>query len=1084
MKKLAILLLLFSCTSFIHAEKIPSKWWNGTLHYIYPIPLSVREMKVGLCPWPLPDGKYIAYYRADGYYLNTKKDRGLFPKKLDPEKIIIPDSAIGASFSIINGKKEGNVLFYSRKGFLCGKGQFINDKEEGEWIMYMPGNSAKVLQRRYYKNGLLHGDYYERNPKSGVWLKGKFENDERVGEWTIRNKRGRELASVEYQKKDDGYFHLNIKTYPRIRTVNKVFLESEQFYAHSNRKDTLTFNVSEEMQTLLDNISVNRDFDYYSKLTDEQIWNKTLKDINKSLKYDLSDYNKVLIHESFNTVYCTDTFTPLHILMEYTGPKKTRFKTKKGELYTLLEYTSWQGHSARPYGVEELINVLSKSPEEHNFFEATKSNNQKIILNNRGDTVYQLLDHTIKNLEEVGIGMVIEKNALKTPMAIDTHYVAKNQFLDRFISNKPNSNTKRKTRNFLAHSKFNGKPMLCTEYWFGHDFKILIEWEKREELKHGYIKYFGEIQRNELHKNICSGNFHPQFSYFYKSEPYNGRLEFKKGAEEKILCESNSITIQSRLDLDFCVAEGEVLDGKKTGIWKFHSKHDFSDVECVSEFPFQNGKINGSGKILALSERFSGIMSNFTCSGESFKPFVMSTLAFKNDYPRGQWYAMSKDNNILIEGAFDEKGKQGEFNIYDHLGEKLYSAHYENNEARGASLIKIPNSEINIKYRIAKSSYTRGVCQLNYQNGNLQGYQKIVLDKKILEFFPNTDSTIAKICFSDTVNRVSWFISLDTLSKKNRTELPAFKKSSSNPATVEEKLRLLVEEKLNFIISSVHLQTSNSTNYENWDNPEAFYFSGSFEVFKNGNKLLEGKKRDGEPSGTWTIYDDFGAKKIEVDYSTIKNTGMVGPTNRPINLYKMSLFFPNGNIMAEGFGFNSINWSTYTCNNRDINTISFNKVWNKNGELVLDNGEGKFTVYYPNGITMLEGEYKGGKREGVWFYYTENGHLTKIIPYTNGEKDGLVLKGNLSGVGEQIKQCGPEEYYSAFENEILEKNISFMWELYDKGNYINEDHCINLKARIIFISWNDYLCGRPGLYQESEEYFHVAAEEDFIQPEN
>jgi hypothetical protein len=50
--------------------------------------------------------------------------------------------------------------------------------------------------------------------------------------------------------------------------------------------------------------------------------------------------------------------------------------------------------------------------------------------------------------------------------------------------------------------------------------------------------------------------------------------------------------------------------------------------------------------------------------------------------------------------------------------------------------------------------------------------------------------------------------------------------------------------------------------------------------------------------------------------------------------------------------------------------------------------EGLFRLYYPNGSTMIEGQYHDGKQIGEWKTWFQNGQQSAIDHYTGGVQDG------------------------------------------------------------------------------------------------
>jgi antitoxin component YwqK of YwqJK toxin-antitoxin module len=56
-----------------------------------------------------------------------------------------------------------------------------------------------------------------------------------------------------------------------------------------------------------------------------------------------------------------------------------------------------------------------------------------------------------------------------------------------------------------------------------------------------------------------------------------------------------------------------------------------------------------------------------------------------------------------------------------------------------------------------------------------------------------------------------------------------------------------------------------------------------------------------------------------------------------------------------------------------------------NGEEVKD---GPMVIYRPNGLKMMEGNYRDGKQDGQWTLYYESGGKKSIDHYKDGEQEG------------------------------------------------------------------------------------------------
>ena len=56
--------------------------------------------------------------------------------------------------------------------------------------------------------------------------------------------------------------------------------------------------------------------------------------------------------------------------------------------------------------------------------------------------------------------------------------------------------------------------------------------------------------------------------------------------------------------------------------------------------------------------------------------------------------------------------------------------------------------------------------------------------------------------------------------------------------------------------------------------------------------------------------------------------------------------------------------------------------------------EGLAKFYYSNDNLAITGNYKGGKKEGIWEFYDEDGKLTKKVNYVNDDVEEEVVYWN------------------------------------------------------------------------------------------
>jgi len=69
--------------------------------------------------------------------------------------------------------------------------------------------------------------------------------------------------------------------------------------------------------------------------------------------------------------------------------------------------------------------------------------------------------------------------------------------------------------------------------------------------------------------------------------------------------------------------------------------------------------------------------------------------------------------------------------------------------------------------------------------------------------------------------------------------------------------------------------------------------------------------------------------------------------------------------------------------------------------------EGPFTLYFPNGAKMIEGQYQDGKQAGEWETWYQNGQRSAVDHFRDGIQDGLHLSwydnGQPSAQGAYVK---------------------------------------------------------------------------------
>lgn len=128
-------------------------------------------------------------------------------------------------------------------------------------------------------------------------------------------------------------------------------------------------------------------------------------------------------------------------------------------------------------------------------------------------------------------------------------------------------------------------------------------------------------------------------------------------------------------------------------------------------------------------------------------------------------------------------------------------------------------------------------------------------------------------------------------------------------------------------------------------------------TYANNQKRVEGAKTAGKKNGKWIYWHKNGKKEKEV-------------------------FYKGG--LAHG------PW------------VSWDSSGRKQGEGHFENGTGKWTEFYENGVIEREETYKKSKRDGKWVYRYENGKTRHISGYKEG---------GLHGVWRGWARSGSERYH-------------------------------------------------------------------------
>jgi len=133
-------------------------------------------------------------------------------------------------------------------------------------------------------------------------------------------------------------------------------------------------------------------------------------------------------------------------------------------------------------------------------------------------------------------------------------------------------------------------------------------------------------------------------------------------------------------------------------------------------------------------------------------------------------------------------------------------------------------------------------------------------------------------------------------------------------------------------------------------------------LYIDGRLMFETNFKDDKKDGKWTTWHSNGRINYKTNYKDGKADG------------KWTHWYDNGQKMKEG-----------TVKDGEKYVIN---AWNKDGELLVKEGNGKWIIYYESGKINNEGTYKDGKADGLGTGWYDNGQKKWEGTFKDGEKDG------------------------------------------------------------------------------------------------
>jgi len=172
--------------------------------------------------------------------------------------------------------------------------------------------------------------------------------------------------------------------------------------------------------------------------------------------------------------------------------------------------------------------------------------------------------------------------------------------------------------------------------------------------------------------------------------------------------------------------------------------------------------------------------------------------------------------------------------------------------------------------------------------------------------------------------------------------------------------------------------------YKNGKREGQWYF-----YFPSGKTEQEGVYKDGNPEGKWLWYFADGKIRREESFLKGKEDGIYYELNATGDTLNVGEYIEGDKIgtwkyitgdalVVENYkdGIQHGDYIVYNLPEKTVRTQS---------KYLNGNLHGKFVEYYSDGKVYREGTYMGGKQNGAWKIYTEEGLVETTIEYTQGE---------------------------------------------------------------------------------------------------
>jgi len=455
--------------------------------------------------------------------------------------------------------------------------------------------------------------------------------------------------------------------------------------------------------------------------------------------------------------------------------------------------------------------------------------------------------------------------------------------------------------------------------------------------------------------------------------------------------------------------------GKKDG----EVKEYYSNGALESADNYINGVLSGTSKVY-------------------FKGGAIKEIAqYSNGKEEGPYKSYHENGTIATEGQYVKDNAEGEFKYYYDNGKLQEKRNYANSLEDGTHEEYYESGQLSESYQNKKGKET-GESDLIDKDGKVFG--KYIYDNGIVKSAKYFDKSGAQLSADEKIDDIFNIITY-TPDGHKKAHLYYNKKgdldgpdTSFYPSGKIEEISYYKNGKENGISVSYYLNGKEKSEVNMTEGKEDGLYSG---FYFNGAPETTGWFADGEWQGEWQFYDESGrlttrSYYLDGDLSGYKELyhpdgkkyteekykngwlekitqfdeagNVMAVDSFPKSSGKYTLVYPGGKIMEQG---NYVNgdfdgpYKTYYFDGSLENSYFYKK----------GSRDSSFVSYYYGGVKKSEGQYKYGNKTGIWKAYNDDGKLFSTTAYVNDE---------MNGVKTIYFPNGSKDVVSVYKDDLLE----------------------------------------------------------------